>query len=108
VCASGQAGWSRSVAKILVDQQAQDIVVQGITVTEFVSPGFTNDFNITSFDTGSAHTNATGQFQDSISFCSSLCPNSTGQTAATQTFQFNPPNGGTINGTKQNNIVLKW
>lgn len=97
-CASGKAGWIRVVNKIVTDQSASsnDIVAPNQSLTEQVTVGSPNDFNITSITTGTATTNSVGQFQDTFFLCSSLCPQSTGTSVANQTITDAPPNGGSF------------
>lgn len=84
-CDPGYAGWIRVVTKIVTDQNGGDIVRGGQNLTEQVSIGSPNDLNITGQQTGAHSTNSNGLFSDTLFVCSSLCPQSGGQTVATQT-----------------------
>ena len=57
----------------------------GQSLTETVTIGTPNALNITGKQTGTATTNAEGQFTDTFYVCSAVCPSNTGSTAATQT-----------------------
>lgn len=86
-CPSGQAGWDRKVWKIVTDQETppKDMVVGGQSLTETVTIGSPNDLGITGVTTGTGTTGTNGQFGDHFRVCSTLCPTSTGTTAANQT-----------------------
>lgn len=83
-CASGQAGWYRTVTKAVVDGHGSDVAAAGQALTETVTLGSPNDLGISSIATGYATTNSAGQFSDTLYVCSSACPSSGGHTVASQ------------------------
>jgi hypothetical protein len=83
-CGAGQAGWIRVVTKAVTDQIGSDIAVSGQYLQEAVTIGLPNDLNISGTQTGTATTNSSGQFQDTLFVCSAVCPQSGGHTLATQ------------------------
>jgi hypothetical protein len=84
-CPAGQAGWDRSVWKIMTDQNGTDITTANQSLTEGVTISARNDLNLpTQVQTGTAVTNSIGQFTDRLATCSPVCPASTGETDATQ------------------------
>ncbi|MGH9682811.1 MAG: hypothetical protein ACRD4S_04270 [Candidatus Acidiferrales bacterium] len=96
-CPVGQAGWFRSVKKIVTDQNGADIVTGGQSLTETVS-WTRNDFGLLPPSTGSTTTNGSGNYSDTLSFCTPGClkPNSS-ESIATQSISDVFPGAGTYN-----------
>ncbi|MGC2322379.1 MAG: hypothetical protein WA463_07090, partial [Terriglobales bacterium] len=83
-CPSGQAGWYRTVTKIVTDQFGADIHLDGQSLSELVTITVPNDLGISSTTTGSAVTSGGGYFGDIYLVCSPRCPSSPGETDAIQ------------------------
>lgn len=70
---------------MVIDQSGHDIQQAGQNLTETASIDSPNNgLNLTALLTTPAQTDANGQFYDNFKFCSSVCPNQTATTAATQ------------------------
>jgi hypothetical protein len=86
-CGSGMAGWSRTVTMQLQDQNGNPIAVSGITMADQITVSTSNNaLGIGNTSTGSHNTNSSGQWPDTYFVCSSVCPGSTGQTDAIQSW----------------------
>jgi len=94
-CPSGQAGWYRTVTKIVTDQTGADIRLDGQSLSEIGTITVPNDLNISSIATGSAVTQGGGYFGDIYTVCSPLCPSSPGETDAIQQIVDVLPNSST-------------
>ncbi len=91
VCPSGQAGWSRTINGLLVDQfvPQQPIRTPGITMAESIASPQPNALGITQYQTGQHTTDASGHWPDTYFVCSSVCINQSGQTNASQSWTAN-------------------
>jgi hypothetical protein len=93
---AGQSGWKRVVSRAVVDQNSHDIKIehQAIGETVTLNPGQAGLGN-GPIVTGPGDTDANGQYLDTFSICSSLCPGGSSNTnTATQTNTDTVPNGG--------------
>lgn len=106
-CATGQAGWYRQVQKIVTDQGGSNVVVAGQNLNEIITIGTPNNLNITGTQTGTATTDANGNFDDTFYVCSAQCPSSSGQTDATQAISDVPPPGGGPYNLSPNSLVYE-
>lgn len=84
-CPAGYAGWIRVATKIVTDQNGSNIVAAGQSLQETITFPIPNGLGIGSKVTGTANTNAQGQFQDTYYVCSSVCPSSSASVTAQQT-----------------------
>lgn len=106
-CTSTQAGWYRQVMKIVTDQTGADIVLSGQQLNETVTIGTPNNLNVGGVQTGTATTDANGNFTDTFFVCSPNCPASTGQTNASQTITDVLPSGAGPYSLSTNSLVYK-
>jgi hypothetical protein len=97
----GGSGYLRNVTLQLLDQGQAPIRRSNITVADTITPGGTNALGLSS-QTGSTTTNNYGQWPDSYFVCSTLCPASSGQTNATQSWTAN-----SASLSVSNNLVYK-
>ena len=84
-CPSGQSGWQRVVTRGVIDQLGQAIQIGNQSVGETVTLTQAG-LGSGPIATGTGLTDASGQYPDTFSICSSLCPGgSTNTNTATQT-----------------------
>lgn len=94
-CPTGQSGWQRVVTRGVIDQLGQAIQIGNQSVGETLTLTQTGLGN-GPIATGTGLTDASGQYPDTFSICSSLCPGGSPSTnTATQTNTDTLPNGGT-------------
>jgi hypothetical protein len=91
-CTTGMAGWDRVMFLGLYDQNGYPYAHNNVSVTDAIAVGSPNALGIGSASTGTGYTNSSRQWPDHYSVCSSVCPVSTGQTNATQTWKWNTTN----------------
>jgi hypothetical protein len=101
-CTAGYAGYQRIVTLQVVDQEGLPINQSGISMSDSISIGSPNGLGIGNTRTGTEGTNSDGQWYDTYSVCSSVCPTGGAQTNATQSWTANST---AIPGT--NSIVYK-
>jgi hypothetical protein len=106
-CGAGQGGWFRQVQKIVTDQNGSNMVLGGQNLTEVVTIGTPHNLGIGKGQTGTAVTNASGHFNDTLLVCSSVCPGSSGQTNATQTIKDTLSSGSGPYNLSPNTFVYK-
>jgi len=88
-CQAGYAGWDRGIYEKVVDQFGQDFTFDGVSMTESLSIG-RNDLGLTCDNcSGQENTYGGGTFDDRFSYCTNLCPASTGETDVTQVLFYN-------------------
>jgi len=75
-CPSGSAGWVRNVTNQLQYQNGSAYAVDGLTVSDTLSIGSTNELGLHGQQTGQATTTGDGSFPDTYSVCSTDCPSS--------------------------------
>jgi hypothetical protein len=106
-CGAGQGGWTRQVQKIVTDQNGSNIVLGGQNLSEVVTIGTPNNLGINGTQTGTAVTNASGNFNDTFFVCSAACPGSSGQTNATQKISDTLPSGSGPYNLSPNTLIYK-
>ena len=87
-CAAGTQGWQRVVTNQLLDQHGNYYRHSG-SVQDSITIGSRNDLYITQILTGPGTANANGSWPDTYSDCSAVCPASTGETDASQSWTYN-------------------
>ena len=85
-CASGQAGWSRTVYLQLYDQNtpAQPMQIPLINKADSIQVDQPNPLGAGNTNTGSHNTDDWGQWPDTYFLCSTACPGSAGEADALQ------------------------
>lgn len=106
-CPSRQAGWSRQVLKVVLDQYGSPIALFGQNLAETVTITAPNQLNLGDPSTGTAATDSEGRFTDTFFLCSPQCPGSTGQTDASQIITDVLPSGSGPYSLTANTLVYK-
>jgi len=106
LCAPGYAGWYRRVHKRITDQNGNDILTDGQSLSELPTISL-NGLGLPSPQGTSTTTSGGGYFDDIYSFCSSACPGSGGETDVTQQIFDILPNSSTQYDLNYVNLVYK-
>jgi hypothetical protein len=97
-CSTGQAGWARNVTNQVQTATGSAYAVSGLAMADTLTVGSKNDLGISGTRTGSDTTTGDGSFPDTYSVCSTLCPASSGESDALQSWTANTVGVPHVNG----------